>query len=203
MGTAITTKVRINNREVDANVLLETGALILRGELGMTIPFNEMKSLTSKDGVLSFSFRGKRVAIAIGVKAKKWFEKIKNPKSVLDKLGVTADSKVSVINFKEEKFLSDIQKKAAVVILGKAAKDSDLMFYEANSAKEVEQLALLKKYLKPNGGIWVLSRKGKEATIKDTEIMRMGKQCGLVDNKVVGFSETHTALKFVIPLEKR
>lgn len=203
MGIERITKVSINTKRTEAKVLLETNLLIIRGEFGMTIPFNEMKSLSSKDGILSFSFRGKRVAISIGVKAEKWFEKIKNPKSVLDKLGVTADSKVSIINFKEEKFLSDIQKKAAVVILGKAAKDSDLIFYEANSTKEVEQLALLKKYLKPNGGIWVLSRKGKAATIKDTEVMKIGKQCGLVDNKVVGFSETHTALKFVIPVSQR
>jgi len=39
--------------------------------------------------------------------------------------------------------------------------------------------------------------------MKDTEVMKIGKQCGLVDNKVVGFSETHTALKFVIPISQR
>lgn len=203
MGTEATTRVNIGTKRAEAKVLLETGAIIIRGESAMTIPFKEMKSLTSKDGVLSFSFKGKRIAISVGAKAKRWLEKIKNPKSVLEKLGVTADSKVSVINFKDEKFLSDIQKKAAVVILGKAAKDSDLIFYEANSGMEVEQLVALKKYLKPNGGIWVLSLKGKAATIKDVEVMRIGKKCGMVDNKVVGFSETHTALKFVIPVAKR
>ncbi|MBI2427865.1 MAG: DUF3052 family protein [Ignavibacteriales bacterium] len=203
MGTEVTTKVTIGTERTEAKVLLETNAIIIRGPLKMTIPFSDMKSLASKNGLLSFSVKGKKVAISVGEKAGKWLEKIKNPKSVLDKLGVTTDSKVSVINFKDENFLIDIQKKADAVALGKAAKDSDLIFYEANSRKEVEQLSSLKKYLKPNGGIWVLSLKGKLATIKDIEIMKIGKKCGLVDTKVVGFSETHTALKFVIPLSQR
>lgn len=203
MGTEITTGVTIGAKRTETKVLLETNAIILRGESRMTIPFKDMKSLTSNNGVLSFSFKGTKIAVSVGNKAEKWLEKIKNPKSVLDKLGVAADSKVSVINFKDEKFLVDIQKKAGAVTLGKAAKDSDLIFYEANSGTEVEQLASLKKYLKPNGGIWVLSLKGKAATIKDGEVMRIGKKCGLIDNKVVGFSETHTALKFVIPVSQR
>lgn len=33
--------------------------------------------------------------------------------------------------------------------------------------------------------------------------MAAGKEAGLVDIKVVRFSETHTALKFVIPLARR
>ena len=33
--------------------------------------------------------------------------------------------------------------------------------------------------------------------------MSAGKAAGLVDTKVVAFSPTHTALKFVIPLSRR
>jgi len=34
-------------------------------------------------------------------------------------------------------------------------------------------------------------------------VIAAGRESGLKDVKVVGFSPTHTALKFVIPLEKR
>lgn len=203
MGTEVTAGVKIGTKRTEAKVLLETSAIIIRGASGMTIPFKEMKSITSKDGVLSFSFKGKRIALVIGTKSGKWFEKITNPKSLLDKLGVTADSKVSVININDQKFLNDLQKKAGTVTVGKTAKDSDLIFYEVNSEKEAGHLASLKEYLTPNGGIWVLSLKGKRATIKDGALMRIGKSCGLVDIKVVGFSDTHTALKFVIPVSQR
>jgi hypothetical protein len=33
--------------------------------------------------------------------------------------------------------------------------------------------------------------------VKDVEVMAAAKACGLVDNKVVGFSDTLTALRFV------
>lgn len=203
MGTEVTAKIRIGTKQSEATVLLETQEVIIRGETRMIIPLKEMKSLKVQAGSLSFSFEGKMISIFLGEKAEKWFEKIKNPKSVLDKLGVKPDSRVSIVNINDGKFLGEVKKKTTDVTVGKAAKDSDLIFYEANSAKEVEQLASLKKYLKPSGGIWVVSLKGKATTIKDIDVMKIGKKCGLVDNKVVGFSQTHTALKFVIPVAKR
>ena len=43
----------------------------------------------------------------------------------------------------------------------------------------------------------MVSRKGKAATIRDVDIMSICRPAGLVDTKVVGFSDTHTALRFV------
>jgi len=40
-------------------------------------------------------------------------------------------------------------------------------------------------------------------SITETEVIGAGRKAGLKDVKVVGFSTTHTALKFVIPVEKR
>jgi len=51
--------------------------------------------------------------------------------------------------------------------------------------------------LAEKGALWVVSRKGKAATVKDVEVMAAAKSFGLVDNKVVGFSETFTAHRFV------
>jgi hypothetical protein len=44
--------------------------------------------------------------------------------------------------------------------------------------------------------------KGSKA-ITEAETMAAGKRAGLVDVKVVSFSETHTAEKFVIPVAAR
>ena len=57
--------------------------------------------------------------------------------------------------------------------------------------------------MKPDGAIWVVSKKGKEATIKDVDVIASAKAVGLVDNKVVGFSDTHTSLRLVVPKAKR
>ena len=61
----------------------------------------------------------------------------------------------------------------------------------------------LRQFLKSNGALWIVTLKGKCAKIKEAEVMKAGKKAGLVDTKVVGFSETHTALKFVIPISSR
>ena len=53
-----------------------------------------------------------------------------------------------------------------------------------------------------NGALWIIRPKGvKEIT--EAETMAAGKAAGLVDVKVVRFSDTHTAEKFVIPLASR
>jgi len=39
--------------------------------------------------------------------------------------------------------------------------------------------------------------------VRESEVLSAGKSAGLVDVKVVRFSDTHTAHKFVIPLAER
>jgi len=39
--------------------------------------------------------------------------------------------------------------------------------------------------------------------ITENDVIAAGRKSGLKDVKVVGFSPTHTGLKFVIPVEKR
>ena len=56
--------------------------------------------------------------------------------------------------------------------------------------------------MKPNGALWVIRPKGRPE-ISERAVMDAGKAAGLVDVKVVSFSETHTAEKFVIPLAAR
>ena len=54
-----------------------------------------------------------------------------------------------------------------------------------------------------NGAIWVVSRKGKAATLRDVEVIEAAREARLVDNKVASFSATHTALRLVIPVALR
>ena len=42
-----------------------------------------------------------------------------------------------------------------------------------------------------------------DALITEMEVMKAGKAAGLVDVKVVRYSDTHTAEKYVIPLRLR
>jgi len=50
--------------------------------------------------------------------------------------------------------------------------------------------------------MWIVYPKGQTQIPRMTSL-GVGRKSGLKDVKVVGFSPTHTALKFVIPVESR
>ncbi len=124
-------------------------------------------------------------------------------RSLLDKLGVKPFHRISVIGVDDDAFWAQLNDRASDSVQGRLRKDSDLIFFAANSLPELQQLARLKSYLVSNGAIWVVSLKGKAAKIKDIDVISAAKAAGLVDNKVVSFSETHTSVRLVIPVNQR
>ncbi len=58
------------------------------------------------------------------------------------------------------------------------------------------------KSMKGAAALWIVYPKGQKQ-ITENDVLAAGRKCGLKDVKVVGFSTTHTALKFVIPLSDR
>jgi hypothetical protein len=121
----------------------------------------------------------------------------------MDKLGVKPFHRISVLGVDDDQFWAQLIDRAADTVKGRLRKESDLIFFAANSLAELQQLARLKTYLVSNGAIWVVSLKGKAAKIKDVDVIAAAKAAGLIDNKVVSFSATHTALRLVIPVDQR
>ena len=56
--------------------------------------------------------------------------------------------------------------------------------------------------MKRDGSLWTIRPKGSPH-VSESDVMKAGQAAGLVDVKVVRFSETHTAEKFVIPVKNR
>jgi hypothetical protein len=120
----------------------------------------------------------------------------------LQKLGVTPQSRVSVLGVDDAAFLDELERTAGFLSIGRAARDSDLLFYGVSKEAQLPRLERLKRSIRPNGAIWVIRPKGRPE-ISERSVMEAGKLAGLVDVKVVSFSETHTAEKFVIPVANR
>ena len=57
--------------------------------------------------------------------------------------------------------------------------------FAADSEARLARLPALRERLVPNGAIWVVSHKGRVATIRDVDVIAAGPAAGLVDNKVV------------------
>jgi hypothetical protein len=123
-------------------------------------------------------------------------------RSLIDKLGVTPMSRVSVLGVEDAAFWSVLQARTPDVSR-RLRKDLDMIFFAADSQAGLKRLGALKKHIQKDGVIWVVSRKGKQATLRDVQVIAAAKAAGLVDNKVVSFSDTHTALRLTIPVARR
>jgi hypothetical protein len=122
---------------------------------------------------------------------------------LLDKLGVRPGMRVALIDIQDEAIRPLLGERTSDVTEGWPAPDTDLVFVGADSTEALLQLESLSRQIRPNGAIWVVSRKGRAATLRDVEVMARARAAGLVDNKVVSFSPTHTSIRLVIPLARR
>lgn len=124
-------------------------------------------------------------------------------KPVIDKFGVFPGARVAVMGITDPEFRAVLEARTADVTEGTPRPDTDLIFLAADSLAELASLGELELALKPNGAIWVVSRKGRAATLRDVDVIGAALAAGLVDNKVVAFSATHTALRLAIPRARR
>jgi hypothetical protein len=122
---------------------------------------------------------------------------------LLDKLGVRADSRVALVGAFDDEFVALLRGRTSQVEEGTPRESVDVIFFAADSLADLFALGELRRRIVSNGGIWIVSRKGKQATLRDTDVISASIDAGLVDNKVVSFSPTHTALRAVIRLRDR
>jgi hypothetical protein len=121
----------------------------------------------------------------------------------LEKLGMRPGARVALLGVDDPDLALELAAFTDDLTEGQARPGSDLIFLGADQAADLDRLAELRACLQPRGGIWVVFRKGRAATLRDVEVMAAGRAAGLIDNKVVGFSVTHTAIRLVIPLVDR
>lgn len=203
MGAETLCHFTVNGKPGKGKVRLETDVLQLRGVgISLSVAFKQMKRVRAADGVLWFDSPDGMVSLEIGSAAARWAEKLLHPPSRLQKIGVKPDWRTAALNIDDPGFLAELEGAAASVSIGRVVKNCDAIFFGASAAAQLSRLPVLKRCLKPNGALWVVRPKGRP-DISEAAVMQAGKAAGLVDVKVVSFSPTHTAEKFVIPVKAR
>lgn len=202
MGREAKCVVRWGRQTSEGKALLETSEILFRGDFRLKLPFAGMKAVAAKDGVLKLATADGTAVFELGPLAEKWADRIRNPKSVIDKLGVKAGQSVALIGIEDPAFIRQVKERAGTVATGRAPKNADLVFYGAKVVAGLSRLATFEKAIARNGGVWVVWPKGRRELTED-HVRAAAKRAGLVDVKVVAFSATHSALKLVIPLARR
>jgi Protein of unknown function (DUF3052) len=122
---------------------------------------------------------------------------------LLDKLGIRPGMRVALIDIEDDTIRHLLADRTSDVTEGWPEPDTDVVLFGADSVEQLAPLRDLASRIRMNGAIWVVSRKGAEATLRDVEVIEAAREARLVDNKVASFSATHTALRLVIPVALR
>ena len=187
-----------NARRSVGTVSLETEELRFRGEFRLRMPFNTITNLAAANGRLTVTVAEGTATFNLGPKAEQWAERIRNPKSVLEKMGIKPESLVSVIGIEDKWFLDDLRTRVDGPRVGRVARNSDVIIVAINKARDLDAFTRLQASLKANGALWAVRPKGTPE-VSESTVMNAARAAGLVDVKVVRFSDTHTAEKFVRP----
>ena len=194
MGNEIECGAIVDGAADRGKALLESDYLLFRGTSRVKLMFVGLRSVDAVDGVLTLTDDNHAVVLELGSQAQRWADKIRNPKSLLDKLGVIGGEPVTLIDVSDESFLALLSERGAAVVADVA--DARLTFLQVETLGELTQVASLAAAITAGAALWIIAPKGR-AHIKDVSVIVAGRGAGLVDVKVCSFSATHTALKFV------
>ncbi len=123
-------------------------------------------------------------------------------RSLLDKLGVKPGQRICVLGVEDAVFLNDLADCVPDFVREKPQRDADMILLGAENLKSLARVKSLAGAIQKTGAIWIVYPKG-QSHIREADVRAAGISAGLTDNKVCRFSETHTALRFVIPLARR
>lgn len=186
----------------EGRVLLETDELVFRGANRLVVPRADIRSAKEKDGWLEISFPGGRARFEVGPSAHRWVDDILNPKSRIDKMDVKPDSDIAIVSMRDAAFVDEVRARAASVATRAGAGPYDIIFYRADAPSALGRLADLRQRIADSGAVWIVIPKGRPE-LGHEPVVAAAKKAGLVDVKTARYSETHTAMKLVVPKAQR
>jgi hypothetical protein len=202
MGQDATCTLHYDGQVARGKAQLEQHELIFRGPVRLAIPLAQIKSAVASGNELTVKFGSRTAIFDLGSSASRWANRITHPPSRIDKLGVKSGMTVLMAGVVDPDLIDDVVAQGAELLKTPRAGAADIVFYGADRRQALARLDATRRALKPTGALWIIRRKGSGA-ITEAEVIAAGRQAGLVDVKVVSFSATHTAEKFMIPRHAR
>jgi hypothetical protein len=202
MGQEAICTASVGSRSSEGTAHLDSVELRFSGTFKLKIPFASITGVDARGGTLRITHTDGAASFALGLAAEKWALKIRYPRGRLEKLGIKPDSIVSVLNVDDDAFHEEVKARTATVSFGRTRKASTIIIFGATGTPALSKLASLRDTMTPDGALWVVWPKGQKA-LREDDVRAVARGTGLVDVKVMSFSETHSGLKLVIPVAQR
>lgn len=202
MGREAKCRAVIGRWKGEGKVLLETDDLIFRGDHRLVVPRKEIRSAVAEGDWLRIEYPRGTAGFEVGRNADRWARDILHPKSRIDKMDVKPDSRVAAVAMRDDDFIEELLARATAVASRLGRGPYDLVFYRADQPAALARLETLRDRIEQNGAIWIVTPKGRPE-LGHGPVVAAAKRAGLVDVKTARYSDTHTALKLVIPKAER
>ena len=108
---------------------------------------------------------------------------------------------VAIVGGLDEDFTTELAARADIHTT-ETGDPVDLLFARIQTIDELEVLPRLRGRIKPTGAIWLIHPKGVGG-LKHEPIVEAARAADLIDVKTARFSDTHTALKLMVPRASR
>jgi hypothetical protein len=202
MGIEAECTVRVGRKTSPGTAQLEGETLSFHGDFQLSIPFDQIREV-SVDGDALVVTADDEVRFELGAPvAARWMRLIKQPRGLFEKMEVTAQSRVAVVDIGDSLFVAGLRERAASVAEGRVPEGAAIIVFGAETREALRKVALLRARMVDTGALWIVRPKASKA-ISEADILEATREAGLVEAKVVPFSRTHAAHKCIVPPEMR
>lgn len=203
MGKEYTCTVRIDGVATTGKLHLDTSELRIAGARRLTIALADVRNAAVIDQTLRLTANGTRIEVDLGARrAQAWKDAIVSPKTLLQKIGVRATERVFVKNV-DAGFVDDLARTLETPASRTLRGTFDIAFLGVADLPALDRVGRVIAHLTPSGALWIVCPKGKASRVPEAAVRAAARDCGLYDAKVVAFSATHSATKWMIPLAAR
>lgn len=203
MGLEATCRVREGGRERSGTVLLEETEIVVAGRPRLRLPLASLRGARQDGGWLVLETSQGEVALELGARAGDWLARLSRaPRSRLDKLGLRPGQRLAVVGLDDEPGLASELQARGLQSLPLAAGPFDVVLCRIDERSGLEALSGFRSRISDSGAIWVVWPKGRKE-LREDDVRAAARAVGLVDVKVMSFSERLSGLKLVVPAAAR
>jgi hypothetical protein len=196
MGAELSCRARVRGVADSGKALLETDELLFRGKQRLAVRFADTRAARVEGEWLILG----PLQLELGAKqAARWAQTIAAPKSVLEKLGVKPGLSAVLLGAVPADFIEQLQQRGVQTTRRLPARAPQLVFFFVARPAELKKLPKIDD----EGALWLIREKGKSAPVSEQQSRAAARAAGLVDVKVVSFSASHSAEKYVVPVQRR
>ncbi|MBX3095891.1 MAG: hypothetical protein KF812_03435 [Fimbriimonadaceae bacterium] len=198
MGAERTCRIHLPDGEFEGWAHCGSGEISFRGEKSFRWKWTDLAHIESSNGALTIQRGDIEATLFLGEDAARWHHAILNPKSLIDKLGVKKGMAVTIGAGFDPDFRREVEDRIGC----EGTAPFDCAFISLTTNEDLPAVVECRSIIKTSGMIWTVWQKGRKE-FGEGHIRNFALLNGLVDVKVVKFSEELSALKLVIPVKLR